>query len=143
MSSDSMMIRAFMVRLVEKAGGVDGAAAAINAATGRDVGKGTISKRMSGGAEWPLVDILALEKTLGDPCVSRWLAGAVPEVRHARSLMEAVADAAREHGEAVAAVMDAGIGQGKVSDARREVQEAVVAMARLAATLDAVDGGEE
>lgn len=143
MSNDSTMIRAFMVRLVEKAGGVDGAAATINAVTGSDVGKGTISKRMTGGAKWPLEDILALERALADPCVSRWMAGAVPEVAQARSLMVAVAEAAREHGEAVSAVMAVGIGHGDVSVARRELQEASVAMAQLSATLDALDGDVE
>lgn len=140
MPTDAAMIRAFMARLVEEAGGVDAAAALIGARLGHEVSKGSISKRLGGHLDWPLVEILALEKALANPCVSRWLAGAVPEVSQARTLMAAVAEAAREHGEAVAAVLEVGMGSGQMATARRELQEATVSLARLSATLTAIEG---
>lgn len=142
MVSDRDMIRAFMARLVDEAGGVDAAAALIGARVGHGVSKGTISKRNSGELDWPLVEIRALEKVLGHFCVSRWIAGDMPEVAQAQSLMSAVAVSAREHGEAIAAVLAVGMGSGNAAVAAREVDEAAAAMGQLRAALDAaVEGG--
>jgi hypothetical protein len=142
MTHDSNMIRAFMVRLVDQAGGVEPAAALISAATGKDVSKGSISKRMAGQLEWPLSEILALERALGNPCVSRWVAGGVPEIAEARNIMTVVAEAAREHGEAISAAMAVGMGTGCIAVAKRELQEAALSMQRLAATLANLESGE-
>lgn len=142
MVSDRDMIRAFMARLVEKAGGVDAAAALIGARMGHGVSKGTISKRMSGELDWPLVEIRALEQAVGDACVSRWIAGDLPEVAQAQSMMAAVGDAVREHGEAVSAVLAVAMGGGNAAVALREMDEAAHALGRLRATLGAVvEGG--
>lgn len=138
--SDRDVIRAFMAQLVERAGGVDPAAVIIGARLGTEVSKGSISKRMSGHLEWPLVEIMALEDALGNPCVRRWLARSLPEVAEGQSLMQGVADAAREHGEALSAVMDFKSGRGSRDHARKEVSEALAASMRLAAL---IEGGEE
>lgn len=137
--SDRAMIRAFMSGLVERAGGVEPAAALIGARLGAEVSKGTISKRLAGHLDWPLVEIMALEDAVGDPCVRRWLARSLPEVAEGRSLLEGVAEAAREHGEAISAVVDVAAGRGCRVRARKEVADALVASKRLAAILD---GGE-
>jgi len=130
------MIRAFMAGLVGRAGGLDAAAALIGARLGADVSKGSISKRLSGQLDWPLVEILALEDAVGDPCVRRWLARSLPELAEGQSLLAAAAEAVREHGEAVSAVMDFAAGRGARAQAAKEVSEAVVAAKRLAALME-------
>lgn len=134
--SDRAMIRALMQGLVDRAGGVDAAAALIGARLGADVSKGSISKRNSGQLDWPLVEIMALEDALGDPCVRHWMFRSLPEVTEGQTLLRAAVDAVRESGEAVSAVMDLVSGTGKRSIARREVQEAVTSISGLAALLE-------
>lgn len=133
---DRVMIRAFMAGLIERAGGLDAAAAAIGARLGAEVSKGTVSKRMSGQLDWPLVEVMALEDAVGDPCVRRWLARSLPEAGQAASLMQGVADLSREHGEAVGAVLDLAAGRGCPDRARKEVADALVALSALAARLE-------
>jgi hypothetical protein len=133
---DRLMIRAFMAGLVERAGGVDAAAALIGARLGAEVSKGSVSKRMAGHLDWPLVEIMALEDAVGDPCVRRWLARSLPEISEGQSLMQAAADLVREHGEAVSAVMEFASGRGSRAEARKELAEAVTAGSRLAALMD-------
>ncbi|WP_323041125.1 hypothetical protein [Gemmobacter sp.] len=135
--TDRVILRAFMAGLIDRAGGVDAAAAAIGARLGAEVSKGSISKRMSGQLDWPLVEIMALEDAVGDPCVRRWLARSLPEVGQAQSLMQGVAEAAREHGEAVAAVMELAAGKGCEGRARKEIADALVALKALAARMEA------
>ncbi|WP_028029909.1 hypothetical protein [Gemmobacter nectariphilus] len=135
--ADAIIIRAFMAGLIERAGGVDAAAAVIGARLGADVSKGSVSKRQSGQLDWPLVEIMALEDAVGDPCVRRWLARSLPEVAQSQTLMQAVADVAREHGEAVAAVMDFASGKGSQDRARKEVADAQAAITTLAARMEA------
>lgn len=134
--SDAAMIRAFMARLIEAAGGVDPAAALIGARLGRDVSKGSISKRQSGGLDWPLVEVMALEDAVGQPIVRRWLAQGLPEAADAQTMAHGVAEVAREAGEAVAAVMDLMGGSGSRVRARKELSEARDALGRLAALVE-------
>jgi hypothetical protein len=133
---DRAMIRAFMAGLVGRAGGVDAAAALIGARLGGEVSKGSISKRLVGHLDWPLVEVMALEDAVGDPCVRRWLARSLPEIAKGQSLLAAAAVAVREHGEAVSAVMDYAAGIGGRAVAQKEVAEAVVAAGRLAAVME-------
>ena len=135
--SDRQIIRAFMGNLIEKAGGVDAAAAVIGARLGADVSKGSISKRQSGQLDWPLVEIVALEDAVGEPCVRRWLARSLPEVVAGQNLMQDVGRMAVEAGEATSAVMEFVSGRGDRAQARKEVQDVIVASTRLAAQLDA------
>jgi hypothetical protein len=137
--SDRVIIRAFMQSLVERAGGVDAAAAIIGARHGAEVSKGTISKRLAGQLDWPLVEIMALEDAVGDPCVRRWLSRSLPEVSAGQSLIAGVALSAREHGEALGAVMGYVAGQTPRDVARKEVQDACAASAHLAALIDRVE----
>lgn len=136
--SDAAMIRAFMAGLVDRAGGVDASAALIGARTGADVSKGTISKRNAGHLDWPLVEILALEDAVGDPCVRRWLMRSLPEEQDSRDLMQHAAEVYREAGDAAGAAMDLASGRGNRTQARKEVAEALAALERLAAH---VEGG--
>lgn len=137
--TDRAMIRAFMSGLVDRAGGVEASAALIGARLGADVSKGSISKRLAGHLDWPLVEIMALEDAVGDPCVRRWLARTLPDLIEGQTLIQATADAVREHGEAVSAVMDLASGRGDRATARKELAEAVTAARRLAAMMEAGD----
>lgn len=134
---DRAMIRAFMVGLVQRAGGVDAAAALIGARLGSDVSKGSVSKRLAGHLDWPLIEIMALEDAVGDACVRRWLARSAPEAVAGKCLLQGVADSAREHGEAVGAVMDYLAGRGAAAIARKEIEDALAAVRRLAAGMEA------
>lgn len=134
--SDRAMIRALMQGLVDRAGGVDATAALIGARLGEDVSKGSISKRNAGYLDWPLVEIMALEDAVGDPCVRRWLARSLPEIAEGQSLMQAASDMARETGEAMGAVMDLAAGRGCRVKARKELSEAVTAVKGLASLIE-------
>lgn len=134
--SDRAVLRAFMQGLVDRLGGVEAAAACIAARWGGEVSKGSISKRLAGHLDWPLIEIIALEDAAGDPCVRRWLARSLPEVAQGQNLLQATADVVREHGEAVSAVIDFAAGRGKRDAARKEVADALSASARLAALME-------
>jgi hypothetical protein len=134
--SDRQIIRAFMGNLIDKVGGVDAASSVIGARLGADVSKGSISKRQAGHLDWPLVEIVALEDAVGDPCVRRWLARSLPEVASGQDLMQGVGRMAVETGEATSAVMEFASGRGSRSKARKEVQDVIVAVTHLAAQLD-------
>lgn len=133
---DRAMIRAFLAGLVARAGGVDAAAALIGARLGAEVSKGSISKRLAGQLDWPLVEIMALEDAVGDPCVRRWLARGLPAISAGQTILQAAADAVRENGEAISAVMDYAAGAGDRDLARKEVSDALVAATRLAALME-------
>ena len=135
--SERQMISAFMQGLVDRAGGVDAAAALIGARLGTEISKGTISKRMTGKLGWPLDEIRALEKVLNDFPVSRWVAQSLPEAAEGLNIMQGAGAMAVETGEAMAAVMDFTSGRGSKDRARKEVQDAVAATAAMAALLEA------
>ena len=136
--SDGAMIRSFMAGLVDRAGGVDAAAALIGARTGADMSKGTISKRNAGHLDWPLVDIMALEDAVGDQCVRRWLKRTLPEEQDNQDLIQHAAEVFREAGEAAGAAMDLASGRGNRVKTCKEIAEAQAALGRLAAH---VEGG--
>jgi len=138
--SDRLMIRAFMQGLVDRAGGVDAAAALIGARLGAEVSKGSISKRLAGHLDWPLVEIMALEDAVGDPCVRRWLARGLPEIAAGQGILQAGADLNREYGEVQGAIMDLAAGRGCRVMAQKEAQDLVTAARRLAAIVEVGDG---
>lgn len=138
--NDAGMIRAFMRGLIERAGGVDAAAAVIGAALGHEVSKGSISKRQSGHLDWPLIEIMALEDAVGDRCVRRWLSQSLPEVEQGVCLLRGAAVLARESGEAFEAVADLAAGTGCRDKARKEVADLIVAGKTMAAI---IEGGAE
>ncbi|MBJ2150655.1 hypothetical protein [Paracoccus sp. IB05] len=135
MSDLSRMIRVLMQGLVDRAGGVEAAAALIGARLGTDVSKGSISKRNAGHLSWPFDEIVALEEAVGDPCVSRWRARNLPEVEEGQCLMLAVSEAYRETGEAFGAAAALASGNGCRVQAGKEVSEAVASVEKLAALI--------
>jgi hypothetical protein len=139
MNKDTLMIRAFMQRLVEQAGGVDAAAALIGAATGSEPSKGTISKRMAGHLDWPVIEVKALEDALQDYRLRIWLYESMPHAREQVQLLSAVADAHKETGEALAAALHVTMGNYSISNARREVREAIAAQRKVEETLEGME----
>lgn len=133
------IIRAFMASLIDRVGGVDAAASVIAARYSTEVSKGTISKRQSGSLDWSLVDIIAIEDAVGDPCVRRWLARNLPEVTEGQSLMQGVGSMALEAGEATVAVMEFVSGRGSRDRARKEVADMLASVGQLAAQLEGGD----
>lgn len=130
------MINAFMRGLVQRAGGLDAAGALIGAQLGGEVHKGTISKRLSGQLDWPLVEIMALEDAVGDPCVRRWLSRSLTDGGAQQDIMQSVASVLKEHGEAMGAALAFASGRGSLVDARKEVAESRAALRKLAAILE-------
>lgn len=137
---NSKMIRTLMVGLVERAGGVEPAAALIGARLGTDVSKGTISRRNSGQLSWPLEEIMALEDALGDQAVRRWLFRTVVPAQQETCLMSATTDLVRESGEAGSAVLAHLTGQGSKAAALKEVLESIEANQKL---LKLLEGGND
>lgn len=134
--SESQMIRAFAGKLIERLGGFDATAALLTARFGKEVHKGTISKRQAGDLEWPLSHIWAMEDAAGDRCISKYRSQQLPEVEEGFSLMRGLASLAREHGEAVGAVADLAAGAGCRNIAKKEVADLIVAGKTIAAMLD-------
>lgn len=134
--SDRQIIQAFMAKLIEKAGGYDATAAIISARLGHDISKGSISKRQSLQLDWPFIEIIALEDSVGDPCVSLWRARRLPEVEDSMCLLRGAASLARESGEAFEAIADLAAGSGCRDKARKEVADLIVASKNVAAILD-------
>lgn len=140
------MIHALMIGLVERAGGPEAAARMIAARLG-DPGdkiveatrKGTISRRISGSLTWPLDEVLALEDALGDYRVRNWLGQTLPTPEPDASLIQVLADASRETGEATSAVMDLIAKRGTREAARKEVAEGLLFFQQLLACLEGDD----
>lgn len=137
--SDSAMIHALMIGLVEKAGGIENAARMIDARMGRPLDKdsqstrkGTVSKRVSGQLSWPLDEILALEDVTGHYAVRDWLRlsrGVVDD--ESASMMQLLSEATLESGQALSAAM-ASVGAGSCpAHAQKELAEAISALTRL------------
>jgi hypothetical protein len=104
-------------------GCLDAAAEAINARTGQSVGKGTLSKRLSGQFGWPVDDVIALEDGAGRHPVTRMLARRLaPDEATARgSILSHAGAISKEAGEAVSAILAA-----QQSDAGSDAAQAVV-----------------
>lgn len=134
------MIRALMAGLIRQAGGVEASAALIGQKLGREISKGSISKRQAGQLDWPLVEILALEDVLCTHSVRRWLFRSLPEIAEGQDLMHGLAAVTKESGEAMTAVLRMIAGEGDRAKARAEVQEALEALRALAAGLEAEEG---
>lgn len=143
--SNAGVIHAQMINLVERAGGVEAAARLIDARMGRPLDrdaqstrKGTLSKRLSGVLSWPLDEIMALQEVLGLYPVTDWMIMNRP-ARDQSCLMGLVGDAAREHGEAMAAALAVVSGSGKPERAKAEIVEAIGTLQQMLAQLG---GGE-
>lgn len=136
------LINAQMSAMIDgQFGCLDAAAETINARTGQHVGKGTLSKRMSGLHGWPVDDVIALEDACGRYPITRLMARRMnPDARTARgsALMHA-GSISKESGEAVCAILAA-----QQSDAEKdraqaitEIDEAIEALRRARASLEA------
>lgn len=130
--------------LVQRLGCYDAAAETINAALGTSRVKGTISQRMNGGADWPVIDVMALENALGAFPVTNMLhrrLDGVDEVVNIPLHMLCGA-AAKEAGEAVAAAL-AILGEDKPRTravAVKEIDEGIEALQQARAAI--VGGGK-
>lgn len=130
------IIRAFAAKLIEKLGGFDATAALLTARFGKEIHKGTLSKRQAGDLEWPLSHLWAMEDAAGDHCISRYRTQVLPEVSEGVTLMRSVAAMARENGEAMEAAMNFAAGNGCRDKARKEVSDVISASQKVAAILD-------
>lgn len=140
--TDLSLIHPIMLGLIERAGGPERAAAQIDARLGRPLDrdsqstrKGTMSKRMSGQYPWPAEEILALEDVLGVFPYRDWLKQSTPQSEEVASMMCLMADAAKESGEGLSAIMQVMSGGGCPVQARKELVDAIGAFQRLKAAL--------
>lgn len=133
--SSSPIIRAFSAKLIEQLGGFDATAALLTARFGKEVHKGTISKRQSGDLEWPLSHLWAMEDAAGDHCISRWRLQQLPGIGEGVTIMQGVARLAREGGEAMEAIADLAAGTGCRVKARKELADMIAAGKTMAAVL--------
>ena len=136
-----MQVNAAMRTLVSMCGGVDAAAQQIAERSGTGPQKGTVSKKMNGQYDWTVADVLALEDGMGRYPVSKILAARLPseDSATAMDLMNGLAAAAKESGEAQAALLKA-IASGKPDDMAKaavEWREAVAAFQQMMPAFDA------
>lgn len=89
-------------RLVDKAGGVDGAVASITAVTGEEVSRGTVSKAQNGGCHVPITWAWALEDATGDRVFTNFRKQKLDSARSHSSAGHL--DAIKEAGEALTAI---------------------------------------
>lgn len=135
------IVNAQMSALIDGTFGcLDAAAETINARTGGSVSKGTLSKRLSGQLDWPLVDVWALEDAAGRRPTSR-LRSLQMDGREATAsacLYAASGVASKEVGEAVSSALRAAqsADAGDKADAIREALEAETAMRQLREALE-------
>lgn len=137
--TESPIIRAFAAKLIENLGGFDATAALLTARFGKEVYKGTISKRQSGDLEWPLSHLWAMEDAAADRCISQYRMQYIPEVEENITLLRGAAVMAREGGEAFEAIADLAAGTGCRVRARKEVSDNVMAGKKVLAILDRED----
>ncbi len=142
MSDLRLITHTHMRALVGRMGCLDAVAATIGARWGVAVSKGTVSKKMTGGLDWTVADVIALEEALDDFPVTRALArrlgGASPASGGALSLSSHGGAIAKEAGEAVQAILSAGQSASAMdlADAAREIDEATAALEAARAKLE-------
>ncbi|PTV94905.1 hypothetical protein C8J27_106174 [Rhodobacter aestuarii] len=112
MNGDIEQIHHIMRNLVRRIGGLDAYAAAFEAFTGKPQVISTISKKMSGSAEWWISDMLAAQHALGITTVSDRIDGmasvdAARRTRRAISILASVKEMSRECSEAAIASVEA------------------------------------
>lgn len=141
----SRLVNAQMSALIDGAFGcLDAAAETINARLGCATGKGTLSRRLSGHAGWPVHHVMALEDAAGRFPVSRMMARRIDGgLRNDDPcLIRQSGLVAKEAGEAVTAALDVasgGAGGGDPAQAVAEIDEAIAALRGLRARLLADD----
>lgn len=130
--------------LVHRLGCLDAAAETINAALGVSRAKGTISQRMNGQADWPVIDVMALENAVGSFPITNMLSRRIDGVDEAVTLPLTVLSGAmsKEAGEAVAAAL--AVLQDDTPRSRavavKEIDEGIEALQRARAAI--VGGGK-
>lgn len=122
-------------------GCLDAAAETINARTGGSVNKGTLSKRLAGHAGWPVEEVWALEDAADRFPVSNLRARQLSDVAptNGAPLPLLAASAAKESGEAIAAIIQAQASEkcGEHARAIAEIDEAIVALRAARSRLEA------
>lgn len=107
MPDERVTLNAHVCALISKVGGVEAAAAVLEARWGRPYSKGTISQKKNGHLDWTVVDVIGLQEAAGMPSVTGWLVSLDEADDAVDCVTTAIADFARESGEAVAAVLSA------------------------------------
>ncbi|MDP3960301.1 MAG: hypothetical protein Q8Q26_09650 [Pseudorhodobacter sp.] len=144
MADSVQIIRAMVGALVARLGCYDAVAETINAALpGARCCKGTIAKRVAGQIGWPVCEVMALEDALGVYPVTRFMARRLEalEVVPVAPLVALAGAAAREGGEAVAAML-AAVGSAAPDAKARAVAEIDEGIAALVAARAALEGGQ-
>lgn len=139
---DSKIIADLMKNVLKAHGGLDAAAAYLSEKFGKEVHKGTLSKRQAGDLEWPMAHIWALEDAVGCHSVSRYRNRTLPEIDRGESVMSAAANLMEEAGEAFGAIAKLAAGKGSIDEARKETSDMQVAVNAMAAVLER-DGDPE
>lgn len=133
------LVNSQMAALIDGYGCLDAAAEAINARTGQNVVKGTLSKRLSGQWGWPVDDVIALEDATGRHPITRMMARRLnPDERTASgSILIHAGAISKEAGEAVSAILAAQQSDADQDKAQAitEIDEAIAALRRARAAL--------
>lgn len=138
------VINSQMAALIDGCFGcLDAAAETINTRNSGSVGKGTLSKRLSGQLSWPVEDVAALEEAAGRYPVSKLLARRLDGSGGTASscLYAASGVASKEVGEAVSAALRAAQSADgdDLANAIKEAAEGEAAMRRLREALEGME----
>jgi len=143
------VINAQMAALIDSPafGCLDAAAEAIRARTGQPVGKGTLSRRLSGQCGWPIDEVWALEDAAGRHPVTRYRMRRMnpDEKTAAGSILSQAGAISKEAGEAVSAILAAeqSASAADWAAAGAEIDEAIDVLRRARACAEAkVIGGQ-
>lgn len=141
MADRRRVINAAMTALIDGSFGcLDAAAETINARTGGSLGKGTLSKRLSGQQGWPVDDVMALEDAAGRYPVTHLMARRLNTASGsaAASVYQSSGRASKEAGEAISAALRAAqsVDGADRACAIQEVSEAIEALTELRHVLE-------
>lgn len=129
--SERDMIKFLMAGLIARVGGVDAAAATIEARLGHGVSKGSITKRQAGQLDWSLLEIMALEDAVGDDCVNRWRNRDDAKAAAREEWLALLSDMNRETSEVNLAGFEVARGLGCKIRTLKEVEDAMAVLERM------------
>lgn len=143
MNDPRHLIRATMRAMIDRLGCYDAAAEVLNARWGGGHSKGTISKKLSGSADFTVLDVIAFEDATGSYPITKFMARRLKDDEDQRDadLLSAGSAVAKETGEAISAILACvqSDGAGERAQAIKEGREAVEALKGALAILEQGD----
>lgn len=136
MTDQRLILNAHMNGLLAHLGGPVAVAALMEARLCRPYSAGTLSQKKNGHAEWTIMDMIVLQEAAGRAPVTDWLVSLDDDAEALPCRVTGVAHLAREHGEAINAVLTARTPE-EVAKAIKELHDVRDQTDRLIDTMEA------